>query len=225
MSTSKIQVMLVDGHAMMRQGIAMLVKMEPDMEVYAEAGDGSEALTMLQQNILVDIVLLAVTFKTASGFEVIKNILALNPSLPVLFVSMNAEEIYAERAIKVGARGYVMKQESGEELVAAIRTVLDGNIYLSKRMHDKLLNKMTIGRSEPEQLINTLTPTEFEVLRLIGMGHSSQEIAKLVSRSIKTIESHRLNIRTKLNLKSSTDLIRYATRWVTEEPRWVTEEH
>lgn len=225
MLTSKIQVMLVDGHAMMRQGIAMLVKMEPDMEVCAEAGDGSEALTMLQQNILVDIVLLAVTFKTASGFEVIKNILALNPSLPVLFVSMNAEEIYAERAIKVGARGYVMKQESGEELVAAIRTVLDGNIYLSKRMHDKLLNKMTIGRSEPEQLINTLTPTEFEVLRLIGMGHSSQEIAKLVSRSIKTIESHRLNIRTKLNLKSSTDLIRYATRWVTEEPQWVTEEH
>ncbi len=209
--------MLVDGHAMMRQGIAMLVKMEPDMEVCAEAGDGSEALTMLRQNNLVDIVLLAVTFKTASGFEVIKNLLALNPSLPVLFVSMNAEEIYAERAIKVGARGYVMKQATGEELVTAIRTVLDGNIYLSKNMHDKLLNKLTIGRSEPEQLINTLTPTEFEMLHLIGMGHSSQEIANLVSRSVKTIESHRLNIRTKLNLKSSTELIRYATRWITEE--------
>lgn len=214
MSTSKAQVMLVDGHAMMRQSIAILVKLEPDMEVCAEAKDGCEAISFLKQGCQVDIVLLAVTFKTISGFEIIKDIQSLYPALPVLFVSMNNEEIYAERALQAGARGYVMKQESGEVLINAIREVLNGNIFLSQKMYARLLNKITIKRSDVEQLINTLTPSEFEVMNLIGQGHSSQEIAKLLGRSVKTIETHRFNIRTKLNLKDSTDLIRYATRWV-----------
>lgn len=216
MPTSKAQVMLVDGHAMLRHGIAMLVNMEPDMEVFAEAGDGSEALAILKQNSAIDIVLLAVTLKTVSGFEVIKKIHALVPTLPVLFVSMHDEMVYAERALRAGARGYVMKQEPGEVLVMAIREVLKGNIYLSKRMHAKLLNRIATGNPEPEELINTLTPSEFEVLHLIGSGHSSQDIAKLLNRSIKTIETHRFNIRTKLNLKDGADLIRYATRWISE---------
>ncbi|MCB1949585.1 MAG: response regulator transcription factor [Burkholderiales bacterium] len=214
MPTSKAQVMLVDGHAMMRQSIAILVNLESDMEVCAEAKDGREAIAALNQNRHVDIVLLAVTFRTISGFEIIKDIQSLNPALPVLFVSMNDEEIYAERALQSGARGYVMKQESGEMLISAIREVLNGNIFLSKKMYAKLLNKITIKRIDTEQLINTLTPSEFEVMNLIGQGYSSQEIAKLLERSIKTIETHRFNIRTKLNLKDSTDLIRYATRWV-----------
>ncbi|SFQ11629.1 two component transcriptional regulator, LuxR family [Nitrosomonas cryotolerans] len=217
MSNSKAQVMLVDDHAMLRHGIAMLVNMEPDMEVFAEAGDGSEALAILKQNHPVDIVLLDVTLKTVSGLEVIKNLHTYFPSLPVLFVSMYDETVYAERALRAGARGYVMKQEPGEVLVTAIREVLKGNIYLSKQMHTKLLNQITTGRSEPKQLINSLTPSEFEVLHLIGTGHSSQEIAKLLGRSIKTIETHRFNIRTKLNLKDSADLVRYATRWILEE--------
>ena len=141
---------------------------------------------------------------------------ALIPTLPVLFVSMHDESVYAERALRAGARGYVMKQEPGEVLLTAIREVLKGNVYLSKQMHDKLLNRIA-GGSEPEQLINTLTPSEFEVLHLIGQGHSSQEIAKLLYRSIKTIETHRFNIRVKLNLKDGADLIRYATRWISEE--------
>ncbi|WP_090629073.1 response regulator transcription factor [Nitrosomonas marina] len=214
MPTSKAQVMLVDGHAMMRQSIAILVNLEPDMEVCAEAKDGCEAINFLKQGCQVDIVLLAVTFKTISGFEIIKDIQSLYPALPVLFVSMNNEEIYAERALQAGARGYVMKQESGEVLINAIREVLNGNIFLSQKMYAGLLNKINIKRSDAEQLINTLTPSEFEVMNLIGQGHSSQEIAKLLGRSVKTIETHRFNIRTKLNLKDSTDLIRYATRWV-----------
>ncbi len=194
----------------------MLINMEPDLEVSAEAGDGKEALSILKKNVRVDIVLLDVTLKTVSGFEVIKNIHLFNPMLPVLFVSMHDEAVYAERALRAGARGYVMKQEPGEVVVSAIREVLKGNVYLSAKMQAKLLNRMATGHSEPEQTINSLTPSEFEVLNLIGSGHSSQEIATLLNRSIKTIETHRFNIRAKLNLKDSAELIRYAANWVRE---------
>ncbi|SOD19193.1 response regulator [Nitrosomonas ureae] len=217
MSTNKIKVMLVDDHAMLRHGMAMMINMESDMEVIAEAGDGNEALAILKKNEPVDIVLLDVTLKTVSGFEVIKSMHALIPTLPVLFVSMHDESVYAERALRAGARGYVMKQEPGEILLAAIHEVLKGNVYLSQQMHEKLLKRIASGHSEPVQLINTLTPSEFEVLHLIGQGHSSQEIAKLLCRSIKTIETHRFNIRVKLHLKDGADLIRYATRWISEE--------
>ena len=217
MSKPKTKVMLVDDHPMMRHGMAMLINMESDMEVSFEADDGKEALAILKSKDQVDIVLLDVTLKAISGFEVIKNILAYHPSLPVLFVSMHDESVYAERALRAGGRGYVMKQEPGEVVVSAIREVLKGNVYLSANMHTKLLNRMVTGHAEPEQLINSLTPSEFEVLNLIGVGHSSQEIAKLLNRSIKTIETHRFNIRTKLNLKDSADLIRYAANWVREE--------
>ena len=216
MSKPKAQVMLVDDHPMMRHGMAMLINMEPDLEVSAEAGDGKEALSILKKDVRVDIVLLDVTLKTVSGFEVIKNIHLFNPMLPVLFVSMHDEAVYAERALRAGARGYVMKQEPGEVVVSAIREVLKGNVYLSAKMQAKLLNRMVTGHSEPEQTINSLTPSEFEVLNLIGSGHSSQEIATLLNRSIKTIETHRFNIRAKLNLKDSAELIRYVANWVRE---------
>ena len=216
MSALKAQVMLVDDHAMLRHGMAMLINLEPDMEVFAEAGDGDEALASLKTDRHPDIVLMDVSLKTLSGFEVIKSIHHLIPALPVLVVSMHDEAAYAERALRAGARGYVMKQEPGEVLVTAIREVLAGNVYLSKQMHARLLNRVATGSAEPESLIKSLTPSEFEVLHLIGSGHSSQEIAKL-NRSIKTIETHRFNIRSKLNLKDGADLIRYATHWISEE--------
>ncbi|MBN9133610.1 MAG: DNA-binding response regulator [Nitrosomonadales bacterium SCN 54-20] len=211
MPALKAQVMLVDDHAMLRHGMAMLINLEPDMEVFAEAGDGEEALAILKAGHHADIVLMDVSLKTLSGFEVIKSMHILIPALPVLVVSMHDEGVYAERALRAGARGYVMKQEPGEVLVTAIHEVLRGNIYLSKPMHAKLLNRVAAGNSEAEPLISSLTPSEFEVLHLIGSGHSSQEIARLLNRSIKTIETHRFNIRTKLNLKDGADLIRYAT--------------
>lgn len=217
MSTLKAQVMLVDDHAMLRHGMGMLINAEPDMEVFAEAGDGDEALVIFKNGGHADIVLVDVSLKTRSGLDLIKSMHILIPILPVLVVSMHDETVYAERALRAGARGYVMKQEPGEVLVAAIREVLKGNIYLSKQMHTSLLNRVVAGHSEPELLISSLTPSEFEVLHLIGSGHSSQEIAKLLNRSIKTIETHRFNIRTKLNLKDSADLIRYATHWISEE--------
>ena len=215
---TKAKIMLIDDHAMLRHGMAMLINMEPDMEVVAEAGDGNEAIAYLKKNPHPDLISLDVTLKTVSGFEVIKNIHALIPTIPVLFISMHDESVYAERALRAGARGYVMKQEAGDVMLSALRDVLKGNVYLSKQMNEKMLQRFVSGGSAtPEDLINTLTPSEFEILHLIGQGRSSQEISDLLCRSIKTIETHRFNIRTKLNLKDGADLIRYATRWISEK--------
>lgn len=215
---TKAKIMLIDDHAMLRHGMAMLINMEPDMEVIAEAGDGNEAIAYLKKNPPPDLISLDVTLKTVSGFEVIKSIHALIPTIPVLFISMHDESVYAERALRAGARGYVMKQEAGDVMLSALRDVLKGNVYLSKQMNEKMLQRFVSGGSAtPEDLINTLTPSEFEILHLIGQGRSSQEISDLLCRSIKTIETHRFNIRTKLNLKDGADLIRYATRWISEK--------
>ena len=215
---TKAKIMLIDDHAMLRHGMAMLINMEPDMEVVAEAGAGNEAIAYLKKNPPPDLISLDVTLKTVSGFEVIKSIHALIPTVPVLFISMHDESVYAERALRAGARGYVMKQEAGDVMLSALRDVLKGNVYLSKQMNEKMLQRFVSGGSAtPEDLINTLTPSEFEILHLIGQGRSSQEISDLLCRSIKTIETHRFNIRTKLNLKDGADLIRYATRWISEK--------
>lgn len=216
METLKAQVMLVDDHAMFRHGMEMLINREPDIEVFAEASDSEEALAVLKRNNHPDIILMDVSLKTHSGLEVIKKVHGLIPALPVLVVSMHDEAVYAERALRAGARGYVMKQEPGKVLVSAIRDVLKGNLYLSKPIQIRLLKRIATGNSGSETPINTLSPAEFEVLHLIGAGHNTQQIARLLSRSTKTIETHRYNIRMKLNLKDGADLVRYATQWTSE---------
>lgn len=215
--TLKSQVMLVDDHEMVRNGMALLINAEPDMEAWGDAEDGGEAMAKLEAEHHPDIVLIDLSLKTLSGMELIKSIRILIPAMPMLVVSMHDENAYAERALRAGARGYVMKQEAGNVLIGAIREVLKGNYYLSETMHTKLFDRLLTKNSEVEMLINSLTPSEFEVLHLIGSGHSSREIAKLLSRSIKTIEVHRSNIRIKLNLKDGADLIRYATHWIAAE--------
>jgi DNA-binding NarL/FixJ family response regulator len=213
----KAKVMLVDDHAMFRHGLEMLINREPDMEVFAGANDSEEALVILKQDAHPDIILMDVSLKTHSGLEVIKRVHNVVPAMPVLVVSMHDEAVYAERALRSGAKGYVMKQEPGKVLVNAIREVLKGNLYLSRQMQVSLLKRIASGNSDCEPAISTLTPSEFEVLHLIGAGHSSQQIACLLNRSIKTIETHRYNIRTKLNLKDATDLVRYAIQWISED--------
>jgi DNA-binding NarL/FixJ family response regulator len=208
--------MLVDDHAMLRHGMEMLINRESDMEVFAQASDSEEALAFLKPDHHPDIILMDVSLKTHSGLELIKKVHGLIPALPVLVVSMHDEAVYAERALRAGARGYVMKQEPGEVLVNAIREVLKGNLYLSKQIQARLLKQIATGNSGSGPSINSLTSSEFEVLHLIGAGHSTQQIARLLCRSIKTIETHRYNIRMKLNLKDGAELIRYAIQWISE---------
>ena len=216
MEASKARVMLVDDHAMFRHGMEMLINREADMEVFAEASDGEEALSILKRDRHPDIILMDVSLKTHSGLEVIKRVHNVNPALPVLVVSMHDEAVYAERALRAGARGYVMKQEPGKVLVGAIREVLKGNLYLTKQIQTRLLKRIATGSSDSEPAINSLSPTEFEVLHLIGAGNSTTQIAGLLCRSIKTVEAHRYNIRIKLNLKDGADLVRYAIQWVAD---------
>ncbi len=186
MLASKAKVMLVDDHTVLRYGMAMLINLEPDMEVVAEAGDHDDALAILKAGHHPNIVLMDVSLKTHSGLGVIKSMHSRIPALPVLVVSLHDEAVYAERALRAGARGYVMKQEPGRVLVIAIREVLKGHYYLSKPMQARLLNRVATGNSETEPLI-CLTPSEFEILNLIGAG------------------------------SSSADLMRYATLWISEE--------
>lgn len=209
--------MLIDDHAMIRHGIAMLINMENDMEVVCEAEDGPEAIKILKKNYPIDLVLLDITLKTISGLEVINNILSLYPSLPVLFISMHDESVYAERALRAGARGYIMKQEPRNVLINAIREVLKGNIFLSKNLQAQVLKRIAIRGYEPESTLSILTPSEFEVFHLISLGFNTQEISNLLARSSKTIETHRYNIRTKLKLRDTADLIRYATKWFSDQ--------
>jgi DNA-binding NarL/FixJ family response regulator len=173
--------MLVDDHAMLRYGMAMLINLEPDMEVFAEASDCGEALATLKADHHPDIVLMDVSFKTHSGFGVIRSMHSWIPALPMLVVSLHDETVYAERALQAGARGYVMRQEPGKVLVIAIREVLKGHYYLSKPMQARLLNQVASGNSETEPLIN-LIPSEFEVLNLIGAGHGRADLMRYATQ-------------------------------------------
>lgn len=211
MNSLKAQVMLVDDHAMVRQGMSSLINSEPDLAVVAEAESAEQALRMLATPQKIDIVLLDLTLKDVADLDLIHKMNIQFPDLPMLVVSMHNEKVYAERALKSGARGYVMKQEPGEILISAIREVLKGNIFLSQPMTSLFLNRNIKRKPESEQLINQLTHSEIEILQMIASGLGSQEIAALTNRSKKTIEAHRANIRFKLNLKNSADLIRYAT--------------
>jgi DNA-binding NarL/FixJ family response regulator len=164
MQLSKAKVMLVDDHVMMRYSMAMLINLQPDMEVSAEAGDGAEALATLEAGHNPDIVSMDVSLKTCSGLEVIRSVHSHIPALPVLVVSLHDEAVYAERALAAGARGYMMKQEPGKVLVIAIREVLKGNLYLSKKMQARLLNRAEPGNDGSEPITNRQSLANFSMV-------------------------------------------------------------
>lgn len=210
MGLRKRRVMLVEDYVMVRQGMAALINYEPDLLVVAEAGDAKSALDVLAIAPPMDIVLLDLALGNSANVCLIQEMRCLVPDLPLLVVSMHNENVYAEQVLKLGARGYIMKQAPAEELLKAIRHVMKGHIYLSAAMTSILL-KNVIGFPAAAKQSQELTQCEYEVLQLIAAGRSSVEIAKLKNRSVKTVESHRANIRTKLHLKDGADLIRYAT--------------
>lgn len=198
----------------MRAGLAQLIDKQPDLQVAGEAGDPAEALRKLAHD-PADLVLTDITMPGRSGIDFIKDVQALYPGLPMLVVSMHDEVIYAERVLRAGARGYVMKEAGGEALLQAIRQVLTGQAYVSPRVSAKILDDMTgrkpRGSSSP---IEKLSDREFEIFQLVGHGKSTREIAQQLSLSPKTVDVHRGNIKVKLGLKDATALVRHAVRWV-----------
>ena len=208
------RILIVDDHPMMRQGLAQLIGNEPDLIVCCEAENAHQALDAIQ-NQAPDLVLADITLPDKSGLELIKDIQAMHPGLAVLVISMHDESLYAERVLRAGGRGYIMKQEGGRKLLEAIRHVLTGQIYVSEKMSAKILEIFSGRRLEASKSpVENLTDREFEVFQLIGQGKGTRQIAEKLHLSVKTIEVHRVNIKAKLKLESASELIRFAVRWV-----------
>ncbi|MGO8765017.1 MAG: response regulator [Limisphaerales bacterium] len=209
----KKRILVVDDHPMMRQGLAQLVGAEPDLAICGEAANAEQAIDTIRVS-KPDLVLADISLPGKNGLELIKDFQAIQPELPVLVISMHDESLYAERVLRAGGRGYIMKQEGGEKLMAAIRQVLDGKIYVSEKMSAGILESLSGRRANTETAsVEMLTDREFEVFQLIGRGKSSRDIAEQLHLSIKTIDAHRTNIKTKLKLNSAAELVRFSARW------------
>jgi DNA-binding NarL/FixJ family response regulator len=210
----KHSLLVVDDHPFMRAGIAQLIERQPDLRVCGEAGQPSEAFAALART-RPDLVLTDLTMPGRSGLEFIRDLRAAEPNLAILVISMHDELVYAERALRAGARGYIMKEAGGEALLAAIRQVLRGEVYVSPRMSARLLDALSARRPRASHSpIEQLTDREFEVFQLIGQGKGTREIAAQLGLSPKTVDVHRANLRAKLKLGDMTALIQHAVRWV-----------
>ncbi len=211
------RVLVVDDHPMLRAGLRELINKQADLECCGEAGDAGEALSAISR-CHPDVLVTDLSMPGRSGAELIKDALALHPRLPILVVSMHDERIHAERVLRAGARGYVMKEAGPEKLLAAIRKVAAGEVYASEQLAARLLDTF-IGRSVRGALspVEKLSDREFDVFRLLGDGLPTADIARRLHLSAKTVATHRAKIKTKLEIGTASELISYATRWVAKE--------
>jgi DNA-binding NarL/FixJ family response regulator len=205
-------VFLVDDHPAMRQGLKELIDQEADLSVCGQAADIPSAIEGIQKT-RPDIAIVDLSLKDASGLELIKDLKVRHADLPVLVLSMHAEGLYAERALKAGARGYIMKEATTENIIKAIRQVLGGEIYLSADASSKMLKKMAGADPASAGSVESLSDRELEVFRLVGEGLRTRDIAERLHLSVKTIESYREHIKQKLHLDNAAKLTRAAVEW------------
>jgi DNA-binding NarL/FixJ family response regulator len=215
----KTRVLIVDDHPILRHGIAQLVGREPDFDACAEASSVDEALAMLADR-PVDVAIVDLSLEEQSGMDLIRRALARYPTLHCLVLSMHDERLHAERALRAGARGYLMKQEATRKIVAALRQVRAGRIYLSDTASSEILERLARGMAapcdrDPDGAMGGLSDREMEVLRLIGRGLKTGEIARSLNRSVHTVEAHRASIKRKLGLRTAGDLARVAFNFST----------
>lgn len=212
--TVKKRVVIVDDHPPMRHGLAQLINQEPDLKTCGEAGNIPEALKMVE-DLKPDIIIVDMGLKDASGLDLLKDLKRGFPNLPALVLSMQNESLYAERALRAGARGYIMKEETTENVVNALRQVLSGEVYLSDKMSKRILNQVADGNSgNGKSSVENLSDRELEVFQLIGQGYQSRQVAQKLHLSVKTIESYREHIKIKLNLENATQLVQTAIQWM-----------
>jgi DNA-binding NarL/FixJ family response regulator len=211
------RVLIVDDHPLLRKGVGLLIDQEKDLMVVGEAEDANKAITAIE-NTKPDVALIDITLNGASGIELLKNIKVRFPKLKMLVLSMHDESVYAHRALRAGASGYIMKQEGTERVLLALRKVLKGEVYLSDRLGNRMLHTLVNGHAAlPSSPVEELSDRELEVFSLIGQGHGTRPIAEKLHLSIKTIESHRAHIKEKLNLQNATELVHHAIQWVQSE--------
>lgn len=214
----KKRVLIVDDHPILRKGLSMMINQEPDLVVCGEAEDAHEAMEMIDK-VKPDMVIVDISLPGVDGVELLKNIKTRFGDLPALVVSMHDESLFAERALRAGARGYIMKQEALDDVLTAIRRVLNGEIFVSSRITTKMLEKLVEADvRKANSPLELLSDRELTVLRLIGQGLGTRQIADNLHLSIKTIESYRMHLKEKLKLSSGTDLLKYAIQWVQNNP-------
>ena len=214
---TKKRILVVDDHPIVRQGLALLIDREPDLVVCGEAEDAMGAMHVLA-SAKPDFLIVDLSLNGPDGIDLLKNVRTTHATLPVLILSMHDELVYAERALRAGANGYIMKQVATERVLVAVRRILAGEIYVSDRIANRMLKHYITG---PGTLRNSsiadLTDRELEVFRLIGEGHGTRQIAEELHRSIKTVESYQAHIKEKLSLRSARELVQHAIRWSMNE--------
>ncbi|MBN1476461.1 response regulator transcription factor [Candidatus Sumerlaeota bacterium] len=207
------RVLIIDDHPLVRAGLAQMLRIEPDLRICGEAEDAASGLSAIEE-MKPDIVILDISLRGVSGLDLLKDLRARGIEVPILVLSMHEESLYAERVLRAGAKGYLMKQAAPETVLEAIRCVLGGEIYLSEEMKAKALRRYARGTSDcGVPSVNSLSDRELEVFTLIGRGQGTRQIAETLHLSIKTVEAHRERIKQKLDLTSATELLQHATIW------------
>jgi DNA-binding NarL/FixJ family response regulator len=207
-----VRVFLVDDHPIVRRGFQLLLGMEPDLEVCGDADNAPEALAGILRT-QPDVVIVDLSLRVGSGLDLIKQLRAQCPKLNILVFTMHAEQLYAERALRAGANGYMTKEEGAEKAIGAVRDLMQGKPYLSPQLTAAIMSRLSFGRDEREA-IDLLSDREIEILELIGNGLASRQIADQLRLSMKTVESHREHIKLKLGLKRANELTQFAFNWV-----------
>ena len=210
----KTRIYVADDHAMVRRGLTALISAEPDMEVCGEAEDCATATSGVAK-LRPDVVIVDVSLRGNSGLELIKNIKALDPKIHMMVLSVHDESVYALRVLKAGAKGYVMKQDIASRVIDGIRKVRKGQMYVSERVSSQMLNRLVKGQeAESDSPVSNLSDRELEVVMLIGSAYATREIAARLNVSVKTVETHRAHIKTKVNVSTATQLVQFCVRWV-----------
>jgi DNA-binding NarL/FixJ family response regulator len=208
------RVLIIDDHPLVRAGLAQMLRLEEDLEICGEAEDAKSGLSAIE-SLNPDIVILDISLRGVSGLDLLKDLRAREIEVPVLVLSMHEESLYAERVLRAGARGFLMKQAAPETVLEAIHCVLSGEIHLSDEMKAKALRRFARGVPDcAVPSVNSLSDRELEVFTLIGRGQSTRQIAETLHLSIKTVEAHRERIKQKLDLASATELLQHATLWL-----------
>ena len=211
---SRIKILIVDDHPILRKGLAMVINQEQDLVVAGEAEDAQTALKMID-SVKPDLAIVDLSLPGIDGIELIKTMKLKYRDLPSLVVSMHDESIYAERALRAGARGYIMKQEAVEKVLVAIRRVVKGEIFVSDKITTKMLETLILSDDKKvSSPVDLLSNRELTVFRLIGQGFKTSQIASELHLSVKTVESYRSHIKDKLKLDTGTDLMKYAIQWM-----------